>query len=179
MEQTNPTAVVLAPVENEYDQQKGQQENRTDWRVGTFCEMYSQEAMKWIEGEIINIFTDEIGKWMRVQTGKRIRDVLCDGLFCRERITDNVTDRMTWFNVVQCVTQELFPVLSIKLNECVQEKIVSDSSFKMDDFKADAVENVIARLGEKRTMNNKEIAYLQAVIKRVNQSPKDTKIRKC
>ena len=134
--------------------------------------------MKWIEGEIINIFTDEMGKWMRVQTGKRIRDVLCDGGSCRERSAENVTVRMTWFNVMQCVTQELFPVLSIKLNECVQEKIVNDSSFKMNEFRAEAVENVIARLGEKRTMNNKEIAYLYALIERVAQSPKNKQPQK-
>ena len=50
-----------------------------EWDIGSKCQLYSQEAMKWVDGEIINIFSDEMGsEWMRVQCGQRICDVLRD-----------------------------------------------------------------------------------------------------
>ena len=52
-------------------------EPSNEWDIGSKCQLYSQEAMRWVDGEIINIFSDEMGsEWMRVQCGQRIRDVL-------------------------------------------------------------------------------------------------------
>ena len=76
------------------------------------------------------------------------------------------TGRQTWFDVVRCVQTELFPVLSIKMRECVEERLSKEPSFKLNDFGANAVEDVIERLKTKRTMNNKEIHYLKGLIRR-------------
>ena len=46
------------------------------WETGSKCQMYCVETMKWIDGEIITVFTDEMGEWLRVQSGQRIYDVL-------------------------------------------------------------------------------------------------------
>lgn len=46
-----------------------------DWKVGSLCELYSREERQWIEGEIINMFRNEFGDWIRVQFGQRVRDV--------------------------------------------------------------------------------------------------------
>ena len=78
---------------------------------------------------------------------------------------------MSWQNVVQCVTHELFPVLSVKINECVQEKLLQDLNFKSSDITSDAVEDILKRLMTKRTMNNKEIEYLKGLIERTNDIP--------
>ena len=142
------------------------------WRVGSLCEMFSPEAREWVHGDIVNLFSDELGDWIRVQYGQRIRDVLRDGPFVRERQSVEVHGKKTWFNVLQCVTQELFPVLSIKINECVQEKILQDVTFKMsdiweDDHGDDPVTDILARLMTKRTMNNKEIDYLKELVQRM------------
>ena len=75
---------------------------------------------------------------------------------------------MTWFKVVQCVNTELFPVLSIVMRECVEEKLSKDPRFKVDDFGESAVKEVIERLRGKRTMNNKEISYLKELIQRAS-----------
>ena len=79
------------------------------------------------------------------------------------------SENITWHNVLQCVNQELFPVLSVKINECVQEKLLKDSAFKMSDIGTDAVEDIIERLMKKRTMNNKEITYLKELFERANE----------
>ena len=65
---------------------------------------------------------------------------------------------------------ELFPVLAIKMRECVDEKILEEPNFKLDDFGEDAVNDVMDRLKDKRIMNNKEISYLKALIKRAIDS---------
>ena len=143
-----------------------------EWRIGVLCDLFSIETRQWIEGQIVNLFSDDLGDWMRVQYGQRIRDILRDDPFVRMKRTDSVNDERTWFNVLQCVTNELFPVLSVKLSECVQDKLVNDPSFKINNLRDVAVEDVLKRLMTKRTMNNKEIDYLKALIQRAHQSSK-------
>ena len=75
---------------------------------------------------------------------------------------------MTWFNVTRCVMTELFPVLSITMQKCIEEKLSKDPRFKVDDFGESAVKEVIERLRGKRTMNNKEISYLKERIQRAS-----------
>ena len=73
---------------------------------------------------------------------------------------------MTWFKVIHCVETELFPALSIKLRECIEEKLSAEPHFKIDDLGSDAVNDVIERLKAKRTTNFKELTYLRALIQR-------------
>lgn len=81
------------------------------------------------------------------------------------------TESMSWFGVVQCVRTELFPTLAVHISECVQESF-EDPNFKMDDIGEDAANNVLGRLRQKRAMNNKEEAYLLALVKRAHDSQK-------
>ena len=73
---------------------------------------------------------------------------------------------MTWFNVTRCVMNELFPVLSITMQKCIEDKLTEEPDFKLDDFGDEAVKGVIERLKGKRFMNNKEISYLKMLIRR-------------
>ena len=141
-----------------------------EWRVGSLCQIFILENTEWIDGEIVHAFSDEIGEWIRVQYGQRIRDVLRNQPFVRERDAMNTAEYKTWFNVMQCVTQELFPVLSFKISECVQEKLVEDPTFKMTDIEDEAVDDILERLTRKRTMNNKEMEYLKDLVKRLRES---------
>ena len=76
---------------------------------------------------------------------------------------------MTWFNVMQCVAMELFPKLSARISECVQEKLLKDSTFKMDDICEETADDVLARLMDKRPTNNAEITYLKALVQRARE----------
>ena len=73
---------------------------------------------------------------------------------------------LTWFDVIQCVWTELFPVLSATLSQCIQEKLGLETEFKLNDFEGDVVNDILERLKRKRTMNNKEINYLKQLIQR-------------
>ena len=52
------------------------------------------------------------------------------------------------------------------MSKCVQEKLASDTGFKLNDFGDEAVSDIFERLKEKRTMSNKEITYLKELINR-------------
>ena len=45
------------------------------WKVGNHCERYNRVERRWVEGEVINVMSDETGSWLRVQCGQRIYDV--------------------------------------------------------------------------------------------------------
>ena len=81
---------------------------------------------------------------------------------------------MTWFKVVNCVNNELFPVLSIALKKCVDEKLSEDNNFKPDDFGDDVVDDILERLKGERTMNNKEMKYLRELLQRAVDSPQQS-----
>ena len=53
---------------------------------------------------------------------------------------------MTWTKVVNCVKTELFPVLSIALKKCIDEKLSEDSNFKLHDFDNEVVDDIMERL---------------------------------
>lgn len=79
---------------------------------------------------------------------------------------------MTWRKVINCVNTELFPVLSIALRKCIDEKLSEENDFKLTDFGLETVADVLDRLKRKRTMNDKEIEYLKALFIRAIDSTK-------
>ena len=79
---------------------------------------------------------------------------------------DSYPESLSWFNLMQCVSAELFPGMSVKISEAVQEKLLKDNAFKMSDIGKDAANDIIRGLMEKRTMNNMEIDYLKGLFER-------------
>ena len=57
-------------------------------------------------------------------------------------------------------------MLSIALKKCIDEKLSEDIQFKLDDFGDAVLKDIMERLKGKRSMNNKEIKYLEALFKR-------------
>ena len=55
-------------------------------------------------------------------------------------------------------------MLSIALKKCVDEKLSGDSDFKLTDFGDKVVDEILEKLKGMRTMNNKEIEYLRALL---------------
>lgn len=76
------------------------------------------------------------------------------------------TESFTWTNVMHCARNELFRVMAVSISKCVQQKLSMEPTFKMEDIGQEAADDVIDRLKVKRTMNNKEIHYLKALIQR-------------
>ena len=45
------------------------------WKKGAQCELFSRTKGEWVDAQIINVFSDEEGDWLRVQHDQRVRDV--------------------------------------------------------------------------------------------------------
>ena len=72
---------------------------------------------------------------------------------------------------MQCVSTELFPTFSVKISECLEQKVLRDSAFEMSDVGEEAVNDIIFQMKRRRTMNNKEISYLRKLIQRAVNVP--------
>ena len=59
-------------------QTKKQTDSVHGWKVGNQCELYSRVKRQWTDGEVISIYTEEMGRWLRVQCGQRIHEVASD-----------------------------------------------------------------------------------------------------
>ena len=81
-------------------------------------------------------------------------------------------DERTWFDIFRCVSTELFPALSIMMRKCLDEILKEKPEFKLTDFGEVAVEEIMERLKQKRTMNNTEIEYLKKLIQRAAEPEK-------
>ena len=46
------------------------------WKPGSKCDLFDREQKKWKEVEIIGLFSDDHGEWVKVRCGQEIRDVL-------------------------------------------------------------------------------------------------------
>ena len=174
-----------------------------EWKEGALCELYLGD--KWVDGEVILVFTDAEGTCVRVEYGQRMMDLKPGDPRIRKRgigqsyihidrikkllllhpsIASIVTSALdqphqqrlvrqhtiskprTWTNVMQCVVNELFPTMSASISRCVHQKKKKELTFKMDDLGEEAVRDIMKRLQAIRSMNNKEIAYLDALIQR-------------
>ena len=78
------------------------------------------------------------------------------------------SESRTWFDIFRCVSTELFPALSIMMRQCLDEILKEKPDFKLDDFGKEAMEEIMEKLKQKRTMNNYEIEYLQRLIQRAS-----------
>ena len=52
------------------------------------------------------------------------------------------------------------------MRQCLDEILKEKPDFKLTDFSEDAVEKIMEKLKQKRTMNNTEIEYLKKLIQR-------------
>ena len=48
------------------------------WKVGNHCEWYNRSKQQWIDGEIVDLFSNDLGIWVRVRCGQHIYDILGD-----------------------------------------------------------------------------------------------------
>ena len=56
--------------------QQSVQEKDEKWKPGMKCDLFNREQLKWEEAEVIETFTDEKGKWVKVQCGQKTRNVV-------------------------------------------------------------------------------------------------------
>ena len=60
------------------------------WKLGSRCDLFVRSEMKWATGEVIGLFTDEQGEWVKVRCGQRVHDVLAHDPDLRVSASDNM-----------------------------------------------------------------------------------------
>ena len=106
-------------------------EQQQQWKTGTLCEVYSHEEREWIDGEIINTFTDSAGEWLRVQYGKRIRDVMSDDPWLRARSSKTIVVPQDVVKTLRKIIQkqpDLMPIFEGILNQTADSKSAHSQS---------------------------------------------------
>ena len=58
----------------------------SDWSVGQKCDIYISRRHKWIKAEIIDIFNDDEGDWVKVRFGRNYKDIKPDSSKIRSRM---------------------------------------------------------------------------------------------
>ena len=142
------------------------------WKLEQQCEIYSTNQKRWITGEVIDVFTDDEGPWLRVKYGRIIQEMSPNDEHLRAISSDENT--LKWDNVVEAVKQELYPMISSALGQSVNELMEEqkDAShavvLKENDLSEDAVGKVIDKLKTKRMLYSNEIEYIRDLVKRAN-----------
>lgn len=124
------------------------------------CEVYSRDRKRWIEGKVIDIFDDKEGQWVKVKYVAEMRSTDQHlRAFAPER------NMLKWTNVGEAVKQELYPHIATQLKQSVDE-LVRSGTLIPSDFGDTATDNVITKLQTKKVLYNKEIKYIQGLVKR-------------
>ena len=142
--------------------QKSDNAQTQKWKRGQQCEIYSRSKKCWINGEVIDIFTDKEGEWVKVKYGRTVKEMPPNNEHIRK-----MAFGVKWHNVVEAVSQELYPLIATTLGQSVDELVTSDS-LKEDDLTDDAVTIVIERMKmkSKKALYNKEIEYIKDLVQR-------------
>ena len=182
------------------------------WKQGQKCEIYSRLQRRWIEGEVIDIFEDEEGEWVKVKYERTIKEIPPNdpdirpieskkeikdpnrerAIVSREAKVTSTVDELiakfkpllkevigkshdlkkeevkgplSWYNVMQCVRHEMYPMMAVSLSKAVEEMVFS-SGFAVGDLSEEAVQRVIAMLKTKKVLFGKEIEYIQGLVDR-------------
>lgn len=61
------------------------------WKLGSKCELFVREHMKWQKGVIIATYCNETGEWIKVRCDHTVYDVLHNDPYLRQRTEQNIT----------------------------------------------------------------------------------------
>ena len=76
------------------------------FKIGAICKLYDRERRQWVEAEVINTFCDDIGEWVRVRWGQRIKDILSDDPDLRVQSVRNLLIPMDHIDEMRVIALE-------------------------------------------------------------------------
>ena len=96
-----------------------------------------------------------------------LRPVMTEIIAKTHELDENkeLRDDLTWYNVMECVRQELYPAMAASMSQALDELVVK-SRFDIGDLGGKAVERVIEGLKTKKVLFNKEIEYIRDLVQR-------------
>ena len=95
------------------------------WKPGALCQYFDEKERRWADGEVIGLFSDGKGDWIKVRCGQTVHDVLCDAPTVRPRASDMVTISMDKMKELQAAA------VGTKVDELLQWILPSDFQQKL------------------------------------------------
>ena len=138
-------------------------ESTKKWRAHQKCEIYNVNQKRWITGEVIDVFTDDEGQWVKVKYGRRTIEMSPNDEHLQAVSSDE--NILKWDNVVEAVKKELYPMISTAMGQSVKE-LIDSNTLKPNNFSDNAIEKVIGKMKDKKVLYNKEIEYIRDLVKR-------------
>ena len=79
-------------------------EKMQHWEKGQKCEIYCQinKQLQWVKGEVVDVFNDDDGEWVKVKYGKKRIEVLSDSNDIRILSKEKEPDDHGWSVGSQC-----------------------------------------------------------------------------
>ena len=68
------------------------QQRHAVWTKGNVCEVYSRGEQRWISAKVLDEFSDDDGRWIKVQYERTIKDVRPDHSGLRPTQNGNEND---------------------------------------------------------------------------------------
>ena len=60
----------------------------TKWKIGATCEVYSRGQKRWIEAQVVDIFNDDEGRWIKVKYERTVKELSPDHSDLRPSASD-------------------------------------------------------------------------------------------
>ena len=146
-------------------EQQTKQQKKVQWKIGRKCEVYSRTKNLWIEGEVIDIFTDDEGQWVKVKYGRNTKEMPPNDKHLRAINSGGNT--LKWHTVAEAVNHELYPLIATSLGEAVEE-LIESKTLKSGDLSDNATDLVIEKLKTKKVLFSKEIEYIKGLVQRAS-----------
>ena len=145
--------------------QQTKQQRKGQWEIGQKCEVYSRTKNIWIEGEVIDKFTDDEGQWVKVKYARTTKEMPPNDKHLRAINSGGNT--LKWHNVVEAVNQELYPLIATSLVEAVEE-LIESKTLKPHNLSDNATDLVVEKLKTKKVLFSKEIEYIKGLVQRAS-----------
>ena len=72
-------------------QDQDEKEEIVKWKLGSLCRRYDRKTRKWSDGEVIGLFTNDDGEWVKVRCGQQIHEVFANDPDLRLKVKDKST----------------------------------------------------------------------------------------
>ena len=126
-----------------------------EWSVGSPSEVFFK--LRWVRAEVLHIFTDDEGEWVRVKYGRNTTEVHPGDSALRPLQQQGATkgdkaQSLTWRHIVSAVKHEMYPMMAAAIEKCADG--------------ADSVDAVLEKLKKKRALSNNEVRYIRHLVER-------------
>ena len=117
---------------------KSDKSNSPKWEIGQECDIYCRAERRWVDGQILDIFQDEEGEWVKVKYGRKTNHIQPDDPDIRSKATGKMMENPNRQKAIVSreakVTSAVTELMS-KIQPFVHEVIAKSHDLKQEEIK--------------------------------------------